>query len=112
MRNYRLYLEDILHAIESIQAFVAGMSLEGFRQDDKTSSAVFRKFEIIGEAAKHIPEGIRQKYPQVPWREMARMRDRLIHGYFGIDHQEVWRTIGEELPALKSHMQEILEDLR
>lgn len=64
MRDYRLYLEDILAAMESIEAFVEGMDLETFRVDDKTASAVIRKFEIIGEAAKRVPEEIRRSYPQ------------------------------------------------
>jgi uncharacterized protein with HEPN domain len=75
VRDYKLYIKDILAAMDSIEAFVEGMSLEQFRKDDKTSSAVVRKFEIIGEAAKHIPEEILKKYPDIPWKEMAGMRD-------------------------------------
>lgn len=100
MRNYELYLKDILNAFEAIEKFVEGMDFEGFKKDDKTSSAVIRKFEIIGEAAKHIPDEIRQKYSQIPWKEMAGMRDRLIHFYFGIDYNLVWETIKERLPRL------------
>jgi uncharacterized protein with HEPN domain len=69
MRNYGLYLKDILDAMEAIETFVEGMSFEEFIKDDKTVSAVIRKFEIIGEATKGIPAEIRQKYPDVPWRE-------------------------------------------
>ncbi len=81
MRNYTLYLKDIVAAVESIEAFVEGMDLKAFQADDKTASAVIRKFEIIGEVARQIPEGMRQGYPEVPWKEMAGMRDRLIHFY-------------------------------
>jgi len=109
MRDYRLYLKDILAAMESIEAFVAGMDLEAFRADDKTASAVIRKFEIIGEAAKGVSEEVRRSYPQVPWKEMAGMRDRLIHFYFGVDYQLVWMTIKERLPQVKPQIQEILQ---
>lgn len=111
MRDYQLYLKDILSAMDSIEAFVEGMSFEEFRADDKTASAVIRKFEIIGEATKNIPDEIRQQYPTVPWKEMAGMRDRLIHFYFDVDYKLVWTTIKERLPQVKPEIQCIHEDL-
>ncbi|MCJ7542583.1 MAG: DUF86 domain-containing protein [Desulfobacterales bacterium] len=111
MRDYRLYLKDILSAMDSIEAFVEGMSFEEFGSDDKTSSAVIQKFEIIGEATKNIPDEIRQQNSTVPWKEMAGMRDRLIHFYFGVDYKLVWTTIKERLPQVKSEIQRIHESL-
>ena len=92
-RDIRLYINDILDSIVAIQKFVEGMSFEEFKMDDKTTSAVIRKFEIIGEATKHIPYEIKQKYPDIPWKEMAGFRDKLIHFYFGIKYELVWNTI-------------------
>lgn len=108
MRDHSLYLKDILAAIESIESFVAGMTYEDFCEDDKTASAVIRKFEIIGEATKNVPDEIRKHHPSLPWKEMAGMRDRLIHFYFGVDHNLVWMTIKERLPQVKSEIQDII----
>jgi uncharacterized protein with HEPN domain len=110
MRDYTLYLKDILAAIDSIERFTAGMDLDTFQADDKTTSAVMRKLEVIGEAAKQIPDQICQRYTQVPWREMAGMRDKLIHFYFGVDYRLVWRTIEERLPQVKREIQRILQE--
>lgn len=112
MRDISLYLQDILDAMLAIEQFVEGISFDEFKTDDKTSSAVIRKFEIIGEAAKQIPEEIRNKYPLIPWKEMAGLRDRLIHFYFGIKYELVWYTIKDVIPQVKPAIQEILKSLK
>jgi len=111
LRNPKLYLTDILEAMEAIERFVEGMKFEDFKADDKTSSAVIRKFEIIGEATKNVPESIRQKYSTIPWREMAGMRDKLIHFYFGIKFDLVWASIEDAIPQIKPLIRKILDDL-
>jgi uncharacterized protein with HEPN domain len=110
MRDYGLYLKDILAAIKSIENFIAGMDLETFQVDDKTNSAVMRKLEIIGEAVKQVPDEIRQQYSQIPWKEMAGMRDKLIHFYFGVDYRLVWKTITERLPSIKRDIEKVLQN--
>ena len=109
-RDYKLFIKDIVDAIESIEEFVAGMNFEEFKNDDKTVSAVVRKLEIIGEATKNIPDEIKEKYPMLPWKEMAKIRDKLIHGYFVVDFEIVWKVIKEELPLLKSEIRRILHE--
>ncbi|HIJ67106.1 MAG TPA: DUF86 domain-containing protein [Planctomycetes bacterium] len=111
MRDSGLYLRDILSALEAIEAFVEDMDFDSFRDDDKTTSAVIRKFEVIGEASKNVPDPIKAQYPSIPWKEMAGMRDRLIHFYFGIDYGLVWETIKNRIPAIKPLLSRILNDL-
>lgn len=111
MRDPKLYLKDILAAISAIEQFVEGIDFETFKTNDMISSAVVRKFEIIGEATKNIPEEIKQKYPTIPWKDMAGMRNRLIHFYFGIKYELVWDTIKKEIPKVKQLIKKILDDL-
>ena len=111
MRDPKVYLKDILKAIAAIEEFVKGMELQDFVDDDKTSSAVINKFEIIGEAAKNIPEYIREQYSDIPWKEMAGMRDKLIHFYFGVKYDLVWETIRTVIPKLRPKLKEVLRDV-
>ena len=82
------------------QEFIQGLSQDRFASDKKTLNAVLRSIEVIGEAAKKFPDEIRVKYPSVPWKEMAGMRDKLIHFYFGVDREAVWLVVKERIPAL------------
>ena len=110
-RNTLDYLDDILDAVEKIAIFTRGMSYEAFSEDDKTVYAVTRALEVIGEAAKCIPREIRENYPGYPWAEMAGMRDKLIHAYFGINRAIIWRTIQDDIPPLRSAVQSLHDDL-
>ena len=107
-REYRDYLEDIIDSIEDIESFTKNMTLDEFANDRKTVNAVIRSLEVIGEAAKKIPKSIRDSYPSVSWRKMAGMRDKMIHEYFGIDVNILWKTIKEDVPPLKPLVREVL----
>jgi len=110
-RDYRLFINDIIISIEQIEFFVSGMNYDDFVLDEKTTSAVIRKLEIIGEASKNIPEDIKAKYENLPWSEMAKMRDKLIHAYFGVDYEIIWKVIKERLPLIKERLIKLLGDL-
>nr|MDO8098476.1 DUF86 domain-containing protein [Candidatus Njordarchaeota archaeon] len=110
-RDYRDYLKDILDAISEVESFTKGLSYDHFRDDRKTVNAVVRSIEVIGEAAKRIPKAIRDKHGEVPWKKMAGMRDKLIHGYFGIDLEILWKAVNKEIPALRKPIQDVLDGL-
>jgi uncharacterized protein with HEPN domain len=112
LRDFRVYVEDVIDAINSIEEYTRGLTCERFVKDKKTVDAVVRNFEIIGEATKHVPERVRKEYPSVPWRDMTGMRDRLIHGYFGVNLDVVWKTIKERLPIVKPLVEEVLVEMR
>ena len=109
MKNLKFFVKDIIEAMDKIEEFIGDITFEAFKTDDKTSSAVLRKLEIIGEAAKHISDNIRIKYPQIPWKEMAGMRDKLIHSYSKVDYKLVWMTIKERIPKVKPLIKEIIK---
>jgi uncharacterized protein with HEPN domain len=110
-REHEDYFRDIFDAIIDIGAFTEGIAFKDFVKDKKTIYSVVRAIEIIGEATKNIPEYIRSKYPDVPWKRMAGMRDKLIHEYFGVDLEIVWETIEQDLPPLKEIIQKVMEDI-
>ena len=102
-----MYFEDILTSIERISEYTQGFDFSDFKRDYKTVDAVIRNFEIIGEAAKNIPEDIKEKYTDVPWNEMYSLRNRISHAYFGIDYEIIWDIITNYLPDNKLQIEKI-----
>lgn len=106
-RNVKLYFDDISVAVRKIEKYTKKLNLEEFAADEKTIDAVIRNLEIVGEAANNIPKEVKEKYPNIPWRQISGMRNKIIHEYFGIDWDILWQTIEEDLPKLKREINKI-----
>lgn len=106
------FFQDIQEAILAVEVFVKGLDETSFQTDLKTQFVVIRAFEIIGEAANKIPTPIQAKFPDIPWALMIGMRNKLIHDYFGVDHQVLWKTLQDDLPFLKHQVSSALDQLK
>jgi uncharacterized protein with HEPN domain len=107
--SVREYLRHILDEARYLNSVVQGVTLERFLQDETLKRAFVRSLEVIGEAVKQIPDNVREPHPQIEWRSIAGMRDRLIHGYFGIDYEIVWDAAANKIPALAVAVQAMLD---
>ena len=101
------YVEHILDCIRKIKEFSEGLSFKEFSSNELVQDAIIRNIEIIGEASKKISSNTKQIYYEIPWKEIAGMRDKLIHDYLGVDVEVVWRTIKEDIPSLEIQIKEI-----
>ncbi|MEK9149736.1 MAG: DUF86 domain-containing protein [Candidatus Desantisbacteria bacterium] len=110
-REAKLFIADVLEAIQKIENYTHKMSYEEFMKDERTKDAVLRNLEVIGEAVKNIPNEIKEKYLKVDWKAISGMRDRLIHGYFGVSFPIIWETVTDELPTFKENIEEVLKEM-
>ena len=99
-REWRFYLDDMLGFAENVAAYSEGFDQDEFAKTGLNFDATIRNLELIGEAATHIPSDIRERYGSIPWRQVIATRNRLIHGYLGIDNDTVWSIIQDDIPAL------------
>jgi len=111
-RIFVLYIKDMLENMEDAEEFIAGMEYEEFVIDKRTNRAVLRCIEIMGEAAKHVPDHIRLRFSKIPWRDIAGMRDKVIHFYFGVSLEKVWLAMKEDIPILIPLVKDVLEKLQ
>lgn len=110
-RTVKDYLIDILSECEYLLGRLKKFDYNEFMQNEDVKKAFTRSLEVIGEAVKKIPPEVRKQYLQISWRDMAGMRDKLIHEYFGVDYEVVWKTVKEEIPGLKITVDKIIQDL-
>ena len=111
-RDSTQFLLDILGSIDDIEDFIKGIEFNEFSGDKKTIYAVMKSLEIIGEAAKNISDTLKNEYSEVPWKFMAGIRDKVVHGYFVVDLPIIWSTIKKDVPSLKEPIEHILEDIK
>lgn len=107
-RDDRVYLRHILEGTERIERYLKGVDQSGFREDTLRQDGVIRQLEVIGEAVKQLSEDLRASYEDVPWKDIAGMRDKLIHHYFGVDLDAVWEAATKDIPRLQQQVESIL----
>jgi len=108
-RDWRLFADDVVEACTKIRRFVADMTFDAFVADERTYDAVIRNLEVIGEAAKNLPEDVLSRAPEVEWRKIRGMRDILAHGYFSLDAKVVWDTATTKLDVLERAVRDLIK---
>ncbi|MFW9881746.1 MAG: DUF86 domain-containing protein [Candidatus Thorarchaeota archaeon] len=110
MKDYKIYLQHILDEISYLQQDSNGLKFNDFMKNETLKRSFVRSIEVIGEAVKNLPDDIRQKNNSIPWKNIAGMRDKLIHHYFGIDYKMVWDVVLNKIPELKNAVEKMLTD--
>lgn len=109
-REIKLYLDDLLESARLIEEYANGIDEITFEENSQIQDSVIRRLEIIGEAVKRLPEELKSKHPQIPWKEIGGLRDVLTHEYFGVSIPRVWKVIIDDLPKLKEQIEKIIKD--
>ena len=108
MRNYKLYLQDMLEAVQKIEKYTKGMNFQQFEKSDLVIDGVIRNLEVIGEASKQVPADVKKEFKDIEWKKISGLRDILIHAYFGVDIQIIWDVTQNNVPLLKKNLQTYL----
>lgn len=111
-RDYLFYLEDMAESMRRILEYINGLSFDEFKASNLKTDAVIRNLEIIGEAAKNVPDKIKSAYPEIPWRQMYGLRNLVVHQYFGIDYDNIWKIISDDLPKNFQDLETLIEKER
>ena len=109
-KDLLVFIRHILDAIEEIESFTKNVSKKKFTEEKLIQNATIRSIEVIGEAVKNLPAVFKNKYKEIPWKRIAGMRDKIIHNYFGIDLETIWKVVNENIPVLKKQIKEIIEN--
>jgi uncharacterized protein with HEPN domain len=111
MKDDSVYLRHILDAIEQIESYLDGISVDQFQKTKLIQDGVLRQLEIMGEASRNLSDDIRQDHPEVPWRQIVGLRNRVIHAYFSVNTEIIWEITQDDLPSIKENVTSILESL-
>ena len=111
-RTYADYVRDMLEYAQKARSFVGTRELDDFQKNDQTILATVRALEVIGEAARNIPKSLRDRYPGIPWKKVVGMRNIMIHEYFGVDAEVIWKTVRDDLPRLCAELDRMIADAR
>lgn len=109
-RLYKLFINDIIDAITKIETYIKDLDYDDFIKNNMIQDAVIRNLEIIGEATRNIPSYVKEKYPNVPWKRMVGLRNIVIYGYFGVDLENIYKIVKENIPEAKPYIMKIFDE--